>query len=515
MASLYLGKALRGLSATLFFSLLASGIAYLTRIVLARSLGPEEYGLFLAVFTVVIFFLFFRDLGLGQALVKYIAEFRALGLREKISTSILSVFLLQLMGSFILGGAFFVIAGFLAENYFHEPRAASILQLLILYILFSILFIITKHVFQGFQQVVLFSSVEPVKNLLVLLLSVLFLHFSLGVYAPVFAYVLVCPLLFLFYSPWLFKLLPRFTFRWNELKGASKNLMFFGLPLFASEVGGQIIGYLDTLMLTQWRSLAEVGVYNVVLPSALLFLFLSRGINAVSFPLVSELWAKKDVVRLHAGIQKLYQYVPLLVLPVMLTVFFFAELFLQLFFGEAYISGARAFQLLLFGVFLYIIATLNSGFLVGMGRPKTVTFIVFTAAGINVLLNLLLIPSKGITGAAFATLVSYSAAFFISSFAVQKHLSLSLPWKRWFFLLLGGMIFFLILFLSAQVFASQTMGWSTVLFSFPLAGLAYFSFLLLLKQFSWAEVCSLFRETMHSRERISSSHEHRRGEVHG
>ena len=64
----YTKKAIKGAGITLIMSILAAVVAYVTRIILARNLGPYEYGLFSAVFTFIIFLLFFRDLGLRQSL---------------------------------------------------------------------------------------------------------------------------------------------------------------------------------------------------------------------------------------------------------------------------------------------------------------------------------------------------------------------------------------------------------------------------------------------------------------
>ena len=75
-------------SAFLFLMLiLAAIIGYFIRVVLARNLSPSEYGLFYAVFAFVSFFLFFRDLGLNQAIAKYIPEFKIKGKYNEIRKS--------------------------------------------------------------------------------------------------------------------------------------------------------------------------------------------------------------------------------------------------------------------------------------------------------------------------------------------------------------------------------------------------------------------------------------------
>ena len=55
--------------------IIGSFLAYLIRIILARNLSIEGYGLFYAVFTFIVFFSLFKDIGLRNAGVKFIAEY--------------------------------------------------------------------------------------------------------------------------------------------------------------------------------------------------------------------------------------------------------------------------------------------------------------------------------------------------------------------------------------------------------------------------------------------------------
>lgn len=444
----YTRKAVRGAATALVFTFLAAIIAYLTRIVLARQLQPADYGLFYAVFTFIIFFLFFRDLGLGQALVKYLAEFKALQRYDKMKTAFFSVFSIQLGSSLIFAAAFFLLANPLAEHYFRDPQASSILKILIFYVLLSLLFIITKQVFQGFQDIFLYSSVEFSKNVVVFILIVLFSKLNLGVFAPVLAFVLVGPILFFIYLPFLIKKCS-FIFRReaasqlgkSEKVEISKRLILFGIPVILTDVGGQVVSYLDTILLTYFVSLEQVGIYNVVLPSALLFSFFSKAIGAVLFPLSSELSGKKDMARLSQGIALLHRYIFLLATPVFLTAIYYSQFFVTTLFGEKYASGYLALQILLVGVLFYLVASVNNNLIAGIGKPKTVTSIILGAALFNALFNVVFIPRFGIEGAAVVTAGSYLLMFLLSTYKVSRYLQSPIQAKKWFILLFPSISF--------------------------------------------------------------------------
>ena len=109
----YLKKAGRGIGVIFAMNAVAYLLAYFTRLILARELGPADYGLFYAVFTFVIFFLFFRDLGLNQAMTKYITEFRVKNNYNRIKSAIFAVLGSQVLSSLFFSAVFFFAADFL------------------------------------------------------------------------------------------------------------------------------------------------------------------------------------------------------------------------------------------------------------------------------------------------------------------------------------------------------------------------------------------------------------------
>ena len=72
----YTRKTVRGAGLVFVFSIFAAALGYLTRLVIARNLTLEEYGLFYSIFALVMLFGLFKDFGPGAALAKFIAEFK-------------------------------------------------------------------------------------------------------------------------------------------------------------------------------------------------------------------------------------------------------------------------------------------------------------------------------------------------------------------------------------------------------------------------------------------------------
>tara|TARA_Y100000310_G_scaffold345402_1_gene464551 strand:+ start:59234 stop:60712 length:1479 start_codon:yes stop_codon:yes gene_type:complete len=467
----YTKKAFFGASITLIFSILAALVAYVTRVILARNLTVEQYGLFYAVFTFIIFFLFFRGLGLEQALVKYIAQFKVNNELNAIKTSIFSVFFFQLLSSLIFATLFLAFANYLATNYFQVPIASKMIFFLVIYVIFSILFIIAKHIFQGLQQMSLFASVELTKNVIILLLILFFMYLGFQIMAPVYAFALVSPILFLLYFPFLFTKINLFKHKIVNFKQTSKKLFLFGIPVFATSVGGKIIGYIDTLILTYLGTLTQVGIYNVVLPSALIFLFFAKAIGSIVFPLSSELWAKNDHKRLNTGVSLIHNYLLIFIIPIVLAIFYYTPFFLNLLFGAKYVSGAVAMQILLLGVLVYMIGSINNNIISGIGHPIVVAKIIAISAVINVTLNLILIPIFGIEGAAAATSLSYLFMLIYSTQKVCRFLDMKYPIKSWLILILPAFIYLAVLSYTQKLIPGSI--WIGIFVSIPVALIAY------------------------------------------
>ncbi len=475
----YTKKALRGASFILIMGALTSVFAYVVRMIIARNLSPAEYGLFYSMLTFILFFSVFRDMGLHQAMTKYIAEYNIHKDYSKIKTFIVSSLLFQFIFSCLIFLILFSLSGFLAEHYFKTSLALGLFRFLIFYIFASMLIIWVLSILAGFQSMGWFSLIEPIKNIIIFVLALLFFYLDFNIFTPAIAYIFASVITAIIMIIPLSKYIFIFKCKIDDFWGTTAQLFRFGIPVIFTGVGHMIIAYIDVLLLTYFVALDSVGIYNVILPTAVMFLFLGRSISTILFPMISELWAKKDKVRVSEGINLIYNYSFALTLPLIFAIFIFADLFIGLLFGLEYVSGILAFRILLIGVLGYMIAEINHSALSGIGKPKIVTKIISIIAVINLVLNLILIPHFKLTGAAIATTVSYIVAFFMSTNNIVKIIGIPPPWKRWIKILLSGMVFigvtyFMKFILSLNVFVEAAI-------SLTIAGSVYILLCFLLR----------------------------------
>ena len=252
----------------------------------------------------------------------------------------------------------------------------------------------------------------------------------------------------------LFKVFNFFKHKASLDRDTFKKLLNFGLITIAANVGGIIILYTDTLVLTFFRSLEEVGIYNAVVPTVMIIQFFSTSIATVIFPMVAELWARKKNEYLEQGLKMLYQYSFVIMIPAVLIFLFFSETILRLMFGQAYVGGALAMQILLVALLFLGIQVITGTILRAIGQPAINTKILIQGAVINFILNILIIPKLGIVGAAITSLIAYFYIALRCIFKLRQFIQVKIPWFNWLKTVFAGLVMLIVIFILKNALAN-------------------------------------------------------------
>ena len=94
-------------------------LAYLYRALVARALGPTDFGIFSLGLAVLAVALVFASLGLYQGILHFVAVYDSTGEHAKVRGTVLFGFKVQLVSSVILALAMFLSADFVAVYFFH------------------------------------------------------------------------------------------------------------------------------------------------------------------------------------------------------------------------------------------------------------------------------------------------------------------------------------------------------------------------------------------------------------
>ncbi|HIG52312.1 TPA: hypothetical protein EYQ19_02790, partial [Candidatus Pacearchaeota archaeon] len=128
-------------SLIIFIGIFLSKIfTYAYRIIIARQLGPEAYGLFSLAIMLAGLFIAIAGIGLSEGILRFISIYRGKEQKEKISELTRLVLIVTTFTGIIGGILLFFSAEFISINIFNEPDLINFLKFFSIIITLSVTF---------------------------------------------------------------------------------------------------------------------------------------------------------------------------------------------------------------------------------------------------------------------------------------------------------------------------------------------------------------------------------------
>lgn len=196
------------------------------------------------------------------------------------------------------------------------------------------------------------------------------------------------------------------------LEGLKKHLKPI-LLLFASSVAISIYTILDTLMLGFMTDYSEVGYYSNAIMISKMFLTIVTSLSVVAIPRFINYIHEKDFQSANILVNKSFSFTGLLSFPIAIGMFCVAAKGIPWFFGDKYYAAIIPLKILsVLNILIGFSNILGGQILVGMEKEKEFLICILLGAASNFIMNCILIPSYGATGAAVSTVI---AEFLVTS----------------------------------------------------------------------------------------------------
>jgi O-antigen/teichoic acid export membrane protein len=198
-------------------------------------------------------------------------------------------------------------------------------------------------------------------------------------------------------------------FRWRRLR----SMLGYGLPLIPAGLGYWMINLSDRFFVNQFRTTGEVGLYTVAGGIAAVTYLGTSAFQMAWGPFAFAIHKRPHAKQVFANALLGYAWVGCLAAS---AVSILAPEAIRVLATERYAGASIAVPTLAFSYVMYgayYIAAIGPGI---VKRTRPVGTAVTLAAFVNILLNLLLIPSLGIVGAGTSTMLSFAlmAAYLFS-----------------------------------------------------------------------------------------------------
>src|SRR5579859_3439404 len=412
---------------------------YANNIVVQRTLGVGSFGLYSASLSLVTLISSIFDLGMDNAMIRYIAIYRG---RKQQTNSIrnLVLFCTSLVGITGLIGAFLVLvlAPSLAKL-IHKPEATPILQILAPIIPLLCLQTVWTGGLQGLKEfkrrVFIQRFVVPLMLLLLMTGALLFWRNITGVAVLALLSTIISTTINLYF---LFRAVSRIS-DLREEKYEVRTWLGFALPNFLTTIVNTMLDSIDTLLLAFFVSNAQIGQYAAAIKISLFISLPLTSLNIVFMPTIADLYTKKEHSRLASMFKIVTKWTITLSLPIFLITTLFSVPLLALS-GKSFI-GAWPLLIALSTGYMISAATGSVGFMLLMtGHQKYSLFNSAATIILNIVLGLILTPRYGAMGTAISTGIAISVINIIR--LVEVYFLLKMFPYRWDTLkpLLAGLI---------------------------------------------------------------------------
>ena len=388
-------------------NIIASGFSLITILLLSRTLGPETFGMLSLVGSVIILMVSLTDLGIAVGISKFVVP-----LNDKSSKKAVSYFRTAFRIEILLGFATILVGLIFLDSIVYWLGGIQIKGPLVLgFIIAGILsfYAYIPIVLQALQKFWTITFLNVFSNLLKLIIvATLFYTGYLtlwnALYVNLFAALTILLVGLL--------VIPRFFLKkinWREDVSSAAKLFSFTKWLAISYGLNAVASRLDILLLSHFRSSAEVGHYALAfqLSSSLPLL-----LGAVSTVLIPKVSAYKTQDQLGKYILKNAKSA-LLIIPLAFIGMIIAPWVIQAFFGSKFVSSVPVLQILILNYSLILIVNPVSYVLYALEKQYLLTFMNAVTLITLFAMQIFLIPNLGGIGAALALLFNTIIAILI------------------------------------------------------------------------------------------------------
>lgn len=400
------GEIFTGSIFTFIAKIVAVILGFIFNLIISRYYGASILGIFVLINTFFAITLIPSLLGINTSILRFIPEhivkyshYSALQLFKK-------AFIVVAIVSVIISVISFISSNIIAEYIFQKIYLAELFMLASFFIIFKALSGLNISVIRALKDVHLFAFFQifnPILNITILLiLTYIYFDQNNPIYTLFYSSIIVFALSLHLVN----KLFNKQQSKQHTVENIKyKRFISTSFPMFLTSAMGVVITQTDIIMLGIYTTIQEVGIYAIVIKFALLTTFVLSSINTIVAPKFAELYYGNQLDILEKVVKKSSKMIFYSTLPIIIGLVIFGEFVLGLF-GEEFVAGYTSLTILVFGQFINT-SVGSVGYLMNMsGYQKEFNYIMMTSAIINILLNMILIPKYGISGAAIASVIS-------------------------------------------------------------------------------------------------------------
>jgi len=359
----------------------------------ARHLGPERYGILNYALSFVTIFVFLSSFGIDNILVRDLVKYK-----EENKDIISTAFILK-----TIGGILVILISTASSYIINDSYITRLVFIYSLHLLFASLSVIDSY----FQSIIKYKYTFIAQFTSVVIVSIfkLFLiykQFGTGwfilaiVFDTIFSSLI---LLIIFFKKGLYLKL-------KINKTLAKKMLLDSWPFILTGAFILIYTKIDQIMIGKMLDTASLGIYVAGVKLAEVWYFIPTIICGVLFPSIVNAKMAEDILY-KKRLKKLILLIFFISFSFALFEFIFAKYLTLFVFGKTYLASTIILRIYVWSGIIISIITILHQYLTIENKTRLILISSLFGAITNIILNLVFIPLFGITGAAWATIISY------------------------------------------------------------------------------------------------------------
>lgn len=394
----------------------------LSLILLPKMLGPQNYGIFILIYSSIIIFSSLLTTWISSSILRFYNINDFILFSNYINNSLLIV----LSFNILLFGLLFVLFSTINFNFFGDFRSLQY-YIITWFVLFNIYNSLINF-YRASRKVVFFgfvNNIQIIGSLLVFILISNYVNEKLFCLIISYISIYVFSILIL-----VTNLIKSYKIDFINLKNMNQTILLYlkyGIPLCLLGVFSQGISTCDRFFISHYWGNYKTGIYSATysISEQLIFLVVSI-FTTVSTPILYEMWSKKDEIfkisKYLNEIKKIYQ---IITLPILVLLYCFRIELVDVVYGKSYIYSALIIPFVSIGAYFVGLSTLYTDILTSTYRSYKLMFCYLIVVTCNFILNYLLIPWNLFYGASISTMITGIIMYFTIHTFTRK----IVPWK--------------------------------------------------------------------------------------
>lgn len=388
----------------------------LTSIITTRVLGAELFGIYSLVQSWGSLLANISSLGLNGTNLRFIPTYKGLGDWQRIKGSILWTLRVSFIISLIITLFVLFFPSLFCEIFVHRPNNISketfetnivgAFRFYAVSILMTALYQVMISSLNGLQEIKYkVLSNEIIGSAAKIISLIVFILFGWDLYAALGSNLVQDITIFLVSQFFLIKVFPKLTSRSLKAVYEKSKMNKFAAALFTNSLLNKYTFQLDILFLGYFHSMRDVGIYTVALRLQPFIYLPHYTITTIFGPLVAELYTLGKLEELKNLYRTVTKWSFSVSLPIFATLVLFANDILKIF-GKDFTEGRILVIIMGVANVIHDLVGLSGNMIMMTGRIKINLYNSIVTALVNVIFFSVLIYQFGITGAAWAYLIS-------------------------------------------------------------------------------------------------------------